>query len=80
MTPSSSKPLVLLRRKQVEARTGLGRTTIYNRMKAGSFPRAVNIGLRAVAWYEGDIEAWIERQIAESRKVDGAPKGTKHAA
>lgn len=40
--------LTILRRKQVEARTGLSRSTIYERIKAGTFPAPVSIGAKAV--------------------------------
>ena len=52
-----------LRRPQVEARTGLPRSTIYDRMKKGSFPKPINLGKRTVAWLSADIEAWMELQL-----------------
>ncbi|MCV6588510.1 MAG: AlpA family transcriptional regulator [Marinobacterium sp.] len=54
----------ILRRKQVEELTGLSRTTIYDRMKAGKFPRSIPLGGRAVGWLEQDIQAWIQQQVA----------------
>ena len=42
----------ILRRKQVEERTGLSRSTIYFRIQEGSFPKPVPLGLRAVGWIE----------------------------
>lgn len=50
----------LLRRPEVEARTGLARSTIYAAMSAGTFPRPVKIGARAVAWRSADIAQWLE--------------------
>ncbi|MCY3887044.1 MAG: AlpA family transcriptional regulator [Chloroflexi bacterium] len=56
----------LLRRPEVEARTGLARSTLYRMMDEGMFPRPVRIGRRAVAWSEEAIERWIaQRPIAE---------------
>lgn len=52
-----------LRRRQVEARTGLPRSTIYDRMKKGSFPKPINLGKRTVAWVDADVEAWMELQM-----------------
>ena len=49
----------LLRRPEVEARTGLSRSSIYAWMSRGEFPRPLRIGQRAVAWTEEDIERWI---------------------
>ncbi|CAK7032452.1 helix-turn-helix transcriptional regulator [Saezia sanguinis] len=52
----------LLRRKVVEDKTGFSRTTIYRLMREGLFPQSVRIGIRAVAWDEQEIDAWIEER------------------
>jgi prophage regulatory protein len=44
----------------VKGRTGLGRSSIYAAVKAGTFPAPVSLGLRAVGWLDSDITAWIE--------------------
>ncbi len=49
----------LLRLDEVAARTGLGRTTIYRKMREGSFPEPLKIGARAVRWPESEIEEWL---------------------
>lgn len=48
----------LLRRKAVEAETGLSRSSIYRMMDEGEFPRPIRIGKRAVAWRTSTIEQW----------------------
>lgn len=54
----------LIRRPEVEARTGLSRSTIYDWMKRGEFPQPVKLGARIVAWRESDVTAWQEsRQV-----------------
>jgi prophage regulatory protein len=55
-----------LRRPQVEACTGLPRSTIYDRMKKGSFPKPISLGKRTVAWLSADIEAWMEQQLKQA--------------
>ena len=50
----------LLRRPEVEARTGLSRSTIYAWLQRGEFPKPVKLGTRLVAWRESDIAAWLE--------------------
>jgi len=50
----------ILRRPEVEARTGLSRSTLYDWMKAGAFPRPVALGARLVGWRETDVQAWLE--------------------
>lgn len=57
----------ILRRSQVEARTGLARSTIYAGMTESTFPRAVKIGSRSVGWVEQEIDDWLHEQIAKSR-------------
>ncbi|MGP8475050.1 helix-turn-helix transcriptional regulator [Burkholderia sp. PR2] len=51
--------LAVIKRQQVEELTGLRRSSIYARMQAGTFPRAVKLGQRAVAWRVADVEAWL---------------------
>ena len=64
-----SASTTFLRRPQVEARTGLKRSTIYQRVRAGSFPAPIRIGPRAVAWLESDVEAWQAAQVAATRNA-----------
>ena len=60
----------MLRRREVEVRTGLGRSAIYKLMKAGTFPAQVKLGIGVcVAWSEDDINEWIQRQIDNGRHV-----------
>ena len=49
----------MLTRQQVEARCGIGRTTIYRLMRTGEFPAPLRIGPRAVRWPEAEIVAWL---------------------
>jgi prophage regulatory protein len=59
--------LTILRRKQVEARTGLSRSTIYLRVSDGTFPKPVSLGARAVGWVESEISDWLASRIEASR-------------
>jgi prophage regulatory protein len=59
----------ILRLPAVKARTGLSRSTIYQRVSDGTFPQQISLGPRAVGWVEQSITDWIEQQIAASRKV-----------
>ncbi len=61
--------LTILRRKRVEARTGLSRSTIYERIKTGTFPAPVSIGARAVGWLESEVDSWLAAQIQKSRNA-----------
>ena len=48
-----------LRRRAVEVLTGLSRSTIYDLMAKGVFPRPVRLTAKAVAWPESAIAAWL---------------------
>lgn len=72
---------IILRRKQVEACTGLSRSSIYAKMRQNpkrprdydpTFPKPVSIGAKSVGWIEAEIDAWLTAQIDKSRK--GAAK------
>jgi len=59
----------ILRLPNVLDRTGLSRSTVYQRVSEGRFPKPVSLGARAVGWVETDIEEWICRQIGSSRNI-----------
>ena len=63
MAHTNRAKLSILRRKQVEQRTGLSRSTIYLRIQAGTFPKPINLGARAVGWLENEIDAWLVEKI-----------------
>ncbi len=56
----------ILRRPDVEARTGLSRSTIYAWMKEGTFPKPVALGARLVGWKESDVTAWLEARTEKA--------------
>ncbi len=62
-------PKRILRLPIVLDRTGLSRSTVYQRVTDGKFPRPVSLGARAVGWIEAEVEEWIARQIEVSREV-----------
>ena len=61
----------MLRRREVEARTGLARSTIYDWIRSGHFPRPISLGSRAVRWQEHDIEQWSADQVAHEVQLRG---------
>lgn len=78
VTQNNQMSLTILRRKQVEARTGLSRSSIYARLRNNpkrpgdydpTFPKPVSVGAKAVGWIEAEINAWIAAQIEKSRKA-----------
>lgn len=76
MAAQVQSALTILRRKQVEARTGLSRSTIYAKLRQNpkrpgdfdpTFPQPISVGARAVGWVESEIDAWLAAQIEKSR-------------
>jgi prophage regulatory protein len=68
----------ILRRRQVEARTGLSRSSIYAKLRRNpkrpedydpTFPRPISVGARAVGWIEAEIDAWLVAKVKASRKA-----------
>lgn len=58
--------LAILRRHQVEARTGLSRSSIYGLMAKDQFPKPVRLTAKAVGWRSDVIEAWLQaREVAQ---------------
>lgn len=56
--------------KEVQQLTGLSRSSIYQFIQDGIFPKQIKIGLRAVAWIETEIHDWVNKRIEAS---NGAP-------
>lgn len=71
MPEPTKSVLTILRRPQVEAQTGLSRSTIYGRVAEGTFPAPVNLGGRAVGWLASEVEDWLRQRIEASRKAAG---------
>ena len=63
MAKVTQQSLRILRRKQVENRTGLSRSTIYLRLQEGTFPKPISLGPRAVGWLENEIDEWLVERI-----------------
>jgi prophage regulatory protein len=67
--PKKRKPLSpdliglrLIKRPEVEAKTGRSRSAIYS---DPTFPKSVRTGRNSVAWVESEVDAWIEQRIAD---------------
>jgi prophage regulatory protein len=51
----------ILRFPEVVSRTGLSRSTVYGRIRAGDFPLPVPLGEgRAVGFLEREVNSWID--------------------
>jgi prophage regulatory protein len=73
MPDHSKSYLTVLRRKQVQARTGLPVSTMYCMMDKNSpyydstFPTQIRLSASSVGWIESEVETWIESRIRASR-------------
>ena len=54
-----------MRRPQVEASTGLSRSTLYAMIAEGEFPRPIRLGKRAVGWTETEVSDWLDTRKAQ---------------
>ncbi|ADZ41826.1 TPA: AlpA family phage regulatory protein [Yersinia enterocolitica] len=60
----------LLTIARVERAVGYDRTTIYLRIKEGTFPKPIKDG-RNSRWTSTDIQEWIDKLIAENQQQAG---------
>jgi prophage regulatory protein len=78
MSTEANRSLTILRRWQVEGKTGLSRSTIYRRMREGTFPHAISLGGRMVGWREADVDQFLQnpaRYRASVQVVQDAREG-----
>ena len=71
MAQQIHQALAVLRRKQVEARVGLRRSSLYQRIAEGTFPAPIKLGGRAVGWIEAEITQWLAHRVAEREEGEG---------
>jgi prophage regulatory protein len=50
----------LIRLPEVVQMTGISKTTVYEHIKRGTFPKSYYISKRASAWKLSEITAWID--------------------
>ncbi|MGO8840924.1 MAG: helix-turn-helix transcriptional regulator [Methyloceanibacter sp.] len=54
----------LIKRPEVEAKTGLSKSAIYDGMSRGIFPKPAKLGPKSVAWVEAEVDAYIAERVA----------------
>ena len=67
------EPDRIIRIKTVMHRTGLSRSTLYRKIRDGSFPSQIKISIHGAGWRESDVNRWVASPI-------GAPGGGMSAA
>lgn len=71
-TASPSHPITMverrvLRRAEVEQRTGIKRAHLYQLMREGKFPKSMRLGIRAVGWDSLEVDQWITERLNSRR-------------
>ncbi|MDE2982296.1 MAG: AlpA family phage regulatory protein [Gemmatimonadota bacterium] len=56
-----------LRISEVQARTSLGRSTIYRWSAEGRFPAPVMLGGRVARWVEAEVDEWARKWLEKGR-------------
>ena len=57
----------LLRLPDVLKRTALSRSTLYDLIKKGQFPRQIQLSIRCVGWSEDEVHDWILKRLEAAR-------------
>jgi prophage regulatory protein len=69
---TSAAPPKFLRLPVVLDRVGLGRDTLYRKVRRGEFPKPHRISERASAWLESEVSAWIQSRASGNQPTTGA--------
>ena len=71
---TGAQPAALLLASEVMEIAGISRSEIYRRIRTGTFPPPVRLGVQRVAWRQSDVQRWMaERRRPEQLLRDGAP-------
>ena len=60
----------ILRLPDVIERVGFSRSSIYAFVGNGTFPKPVQIGIRAVGWLDSDVDDWLNAKIEQSKQTN----------
>jgi prophage regulatory protein len=73
--PDDLNEVIFLRLPKVKAVTGLSKSSLYDLIRANSFPAPIRLGTRTVAWVASEVNQWAAERILRSRvatpDVDG---------
>ncbi|MCO6060387.1 AlpA family transcriptional regulator [Pseudomonas sp. MOB-449] len=59
----SDVPRRIMRLKEVMHVSGLGRSSIYNYMAAGKFPKSRPLGGGIVGWDSAEVQRWVDAML-----------------
>ncbi|KUZ70789.1 transcriptional regulator [Burkholderia ubonensis] len=59
-----------LRMKDVAVKVGLGQSTLYRMIAAGTFPKPFELVPGRTAWLEEDVDAWLAEKAGKKQVAD----------
>ena len=71
MGGTSVPAYVIERINQVSKRTGNSKSSIYNYIEEGTFPKPIKLGPRSVGWLSHEIDEWISERIEKRDQGQG---------
>lgn len=57
-----------LKFEEVSGKVGMGRTALYELIRAGRFPKPIKLSRRMCRWLEADVDEWIQRVADEFKR------------
>ncbi len=63
----------MLRFRDVIKRTGLSRTTIWRKVRDGTFPAPLELGANSVGWRPAWVESWLDARPRRGPASPDAP-------
>ncbi|GIU20067.1 hypothetical protein TUM4261_42720 [Shewanella sp. c952] len=55
----------IIRLKELTAKTGLSRSTVYELIASDQFPKQFPLGPRCVGWVEQEVDDWLTEKAAK---------------
>lgn len=65
---TDSEELKWMRLPEVMKMTGLSRSSIYQLMKDGKFPKSIRISERTTVWVYAEVQTWMQVQMNIHRR------------
>ncbi len=62
----------ILRLPAVLDRVGLKRSSVYQMMAEGTFPKSIKLGARAVGWSSESVDTWITQRTEQYCQINQA--------
>lgn len=65
---ANAQALRILRMRELQERTGVSKSFIYQLIGQDRFPKSVRLGERSVGWFEHEINDWLANRADASAK------------